>query len=65
MENRLNKEIKKLFVASSISILISIIGICFDKNFIHPAIYILSFFMGLGWGATAIAALIENKNKKE
>lgn len=63
MNEKVKKEINKLFVASSISILISILGICFDKSIIHPVIYVLAFFMGLGWGATAIAALIENKDK--
>ncbi|GEA33627.1 hypothetical protein [Clostridium diolis] len=61
----LNKIHIEFLVVSFITIIFSLIGLLiFSMNgfyIIHPSIYILGFFMGLGWLATAATSIYKHR----
>ncbi len=57
----LNKEHIEFLLVSLLTIVFSLIGLLIfaikGLYIIHPSIYILGIFMGIGWGATALTSL--------
>lgn len=55
----------ELLVAGIIFIILSIIGLIIFNNtskyIIHPAIYLVTLLMGLGWIITGIVSIISNR----
>lgn len=69
--NNINEVLKKQlkFLATGIiTIILSIIGmIIFHYTglyIIHPVIYLVTLLMGIGWTATAIVSILNNKKIK-
>lgn len=63
--NQLNKVHIEFLLVSAMTIILSLIGLLvFSVNgfyIIHPSLYILGIFMGLGWGATCITSIITRR----
>lgn len=65
------KELQKIHISflliSSLTIIFSLVGLLvFSASgfyIIHPSIYILGIFMGLGWGATCITSIITRRRE--
>jgi len=55
----------ELLVAGIVSIISSIIALIIFSNtgiyIIHPAIYLITLLMGLGWTLTGIVSIISNR----
>lgn len=67
-ERKLNKVHIEFLLISTITIIISLIGLLLFSAtgfyIIHPSIYIIGILMGIGWGATCITSLIKLKRRK-
>ncbi|EOU1463790.1 hypothetical protein C4D21_03365 [Clostridium perfringens] len=67
-ERKLNKVHTEFLLISTITIIISLIGLLLFSAtgfyIIHPSIYIIGILMGIGWGATCITSLIKLKRRK-
>ncbi len=64
---KLNKIHTEFIVTSFSTIIISLIGLLvFSATgfyFIHPTIYILGIFMGIGWGTTVVTSIYFSRRK--
>lgn len=61
----LNKVHLEFIFVSTFTLVISLIGLLiFGMSgfyIIHPSIYIMGIFMGIGWGATAITSIVKTR----
>lgn len=60
-------QIKFLMISAGL-IILSLFGLvcfyAFNFTFIHPILYIFTSIMGIGWGTTCIATVLENRRGK-